>query len=65
MTNRAKTIRNAVPVNDESKSEEWKLRFDKERDNALRSEAELNRRRSSNKFAKQVEQVCLVITIKV
>ncbi|XP_057373806.1 kinesin heavy chain-like isoform X1 [Daphnia carinata] len=54
---RAKTTRNSAPPNDESKTEEWKLRFEKERDNALRAEAELNQRRSSGKFINQVEQV--------
>ncbi|KAK4016287.1 kinesin heavy chain [Daphnia magna] len=54
---RAKTTRNSAPPNDESKTEGWKLRFEKERDDALRAEVELNRRRSSGKFVNQVEQV--------
>ncbi len=53
---RAKLSRNVSSVNDESK-EDWKIRFEKERENAIRAEADLSRRRSSGRFSSQIEQV--------
>ena len=60
---RAKTIKNAVTVNEELTAEEWKRRFEKEREKALRyktklekAEAELNRWRAGESVA-QEEQV--------
>jgi hypothetical protein len=53
---RAKLSRHVSSVNDESK-EDWKIRFEKERDNAIRAEADLSRRRSSGRFSSQIEQV--------
>ncbi|EFX65576.1 hypothetical protein DAPPUDRAFT_303580 [Daphnia pulex] len=53
---RAKLSRNVSSVNDESK-EDWKIRFEKERENAIRAEADLSRRRSSGRFSSQIEQI--------
>ena len=60
---RAKTIKNAVTVNEELTAEEWKRRFEKEREKALRyktklekAEAELNRWRAGESVG-QEEQV--------
>ena len=60
---RAKTIKNAVTVNEELTAEEWKRRFEKEREKALRyktkleiAEAELARWRAGESVS-QEEQV--------
>lgn len=60
---RAKTIKNAVTVNEELTAEEWKRRFEKEREKAQRyktklkiAEAELTRWRSGESVG-QEEQV--------
>lgn len=62
---RAKTIKNAVTVNEELTAEEWKRRYEKERDKALRykaklekAEAELNRWRAGESVS-QEEQINL------
>ena len=62
---RAKTIKNAVTVNEELTADEWKRRFGKEREKAIlykmqleKAEAELNRWRSGESVS-QEEQVNL------
>lgn len=62
-SDRAKTIKNAVTVNEELTAEEWKRRYEKEREKALRyktkleiAEAELTRWRSGESVG-QEEQV--------
>ena len=57
---RAKLSRNVSSLNDQSKSEDWKIRFEQERDDAIRAEADLSRRRSSGRFTSQIEQVISV-----
>nr|CAH0102087.1 unnamed protein product [Daphnia galeata] len=54
---RAKLSRNVSSLNDQSKSEDWKIRFEQERDDAIRAEADLSRRRSSGRFTSQIEQI--------